>query len=116
MMERRNIDPAARFSAASHPAHRDARPRHSPGHQKRLKGGHRSALLTSLGVVGGLFVWTGASAVGVAILLEEEAFAFILLKFAGAAYLTYLGVRALLSIRNEKKHPGSASGKSKDSR
>jgi threonine/homoserine/homoserine lactone efflux protein len=62
-----------------------------------LKGGRRAAVFTALGVVSGLFVWTGASAVGVSVVLEANAFAFTVLKLAGAAYLMYLGGRALIS-------------------
>ena len=62
-----------------------------------LKGGRKFALMTSLGVVSGLLVWTGASAIGVAVILETNAFAFTILKLAGAAYLVYLGTRALIS-------------------
>jgi threonine/homoserine/homoserine lactone efflux protein len=46
--------------------------------------------MTTLGVISGLLVWTGASAIGVAVLLEANAFAFRVLKLAGAAYLGYL--------------------------
>jgi len=62
-----------------------------------LKGGRRSALLTSVGIVNGLLVWTAASAVGVAFLIAANAFAFEILKLAGAAYLGYLGMRTLVS-------------------
>src|SRR5271155_2386051 len=75
-----------------------------------LRGGRKSALLTSLGVVSGLLVWTVAAAVGVAFLLSASASAFLLLKLAGAAYLGYLGVRALLAIR---KRDGSIAKEAK---
>ena len=55
-------------------------------------------MMTSLGVVSGLLVWGGASAVGVAVVLEANAFAFMILKLAGAAYLGFLGIRALVSV------------------
>jgi len=66
-----------------------------------LKDGRRSGLVTSLGIATGLLVWTGASALGVGALLEANAFAFTFLRFAGAGYLSYLGIRALLSIRHK---------------
>lgn len=64
-----------------------------------LQHGGKAALLTIFGVMTGALVWTVASAVGVAALLEANAFAFSLLRLAGAAYLGYLGVRALISLR-----------------
>ena len=67
-----------------------------------LKEGSKYALKTSFGIVCGLLVWTGASAVGVAIILEANAFAFTAVKLAGAGYLTFLGVRALISMRRKK--------------
>jgi RhtB (resistance to homoserine/threonine) family protein len=57
--------------------------------------GRRTALASSLGVAGGLSVWTLAAAVGIASLLKASAVAFTVLKLAGAAYLIYLGVQAL---------------------
>jgi len=62
-----------------------------------LKAGRKSALVTSLGIVSGLLVWTAAAAIGIAALLEANAFAFTVVKLAGASYLGYLGLRALFS-------------------
>jgi threonine/homoserine/homoserine lactone efflux protein len=56
--------------------------------------GRRTALATSLGVGGGLSVWTLAAAIGIASLLKASAVAFAVLKFGGAAYLIWLGVKA----------------------
>jgi threonine/homoserine/homoserine lactone efflux protein len=62
-----------------------------------LKAGRRSALLTSLGTVTGLLVWTAAAAIGIAAILEANAVAFTVVRLAGASYLGYLGIRALIS-------------------
>jgi len=57
--------------------------------------GRRAAFGTSLGVNAGLSVWTVASALGVASLVRTSATAFDVLKLAGAAYLIWLGIKAL---------------------
>jgi threonine/homoserine/homoserine lactone efflux protein len=58
--------------------------------------GRRAAFQTSVGVITGMLVWALAAALGVAAVLHASASAFTVLKLAGAAYLVYLGARALL--------------------
>ncbi|HVB74747.1 MAG TPA: LysE family translocator [Ktedonobacteraceae bacterium] len=62
-----------------------------------LLAGRRAASFTSLGIGVGSLIWALASMFGIAVLLEESAVAFTLLKFVGAAYLGYLGLRSLIS-------------------
>jgi RhtB (resistance to homoserine/threonine) family protein len=67
-----------------------------------LRSGARSASLSALGVAAGSTVWAAASVLGVAVLLESSDVAFTVLKYAGAAYLVYLGLRSLIgSFRAE---------------
>ena len=63
--------------------------------QNGLSRGRRAAVETAIGINAGLLLWAVAAAVGVAALLEASGTAFTLLKLAGAAYLVWLGVRAL---------------------
>jgi RhtB (resistance to homoserine/threonine) family protein len=63
--------------------------------QNGLGRGKRAAVETALGINAGLLVWAVAAALGVAALLRASAPAFTLLKLAGAAYLVWLGLRAL---------------------
>jgi threonine/homoserine/homoserine lactone efflux protein len=73
-----------------------------------LRGGFGAAFATSIGVVGGLFVWTLTASLGVAALLRASAPAFTALKAVGAAYLVYLGARTLLdALRNRSVHDGA---------
>lgn len=58
--------------------------------------GRAAALRTAFGIEAGLLVWTAASALGLAALLETSALAYSVIKAAGAAYLIYLGARMLL--------------------
>lgn len=57
--------------------------------------GRRAALETAVGINAGLLVWALAAALGVAAILHASASAFTVLKLAGAAYLVWLGLRAL---------------------
>jgi RhtB (resistance to homoserine/threonine) family protein len=70
-----------------------------------LGGGMRPAFLASLGIGLGCLVWGIASALGVSVLLAQSAAAFAVLKYAGAAYLVYLGLRALISTTKVTKDP-----------
>jgi threonine/homoserine/homoserine lactone efflux protein len=58
--------------------------------------GRRAAVATALGINAGLLVWAVAAALGIAALLHASGTAFTLLKLAGAAYLVWLGMRALV--------------------
>ena len=57
--------------------------------------GRRLAIATSLGIITGAFVWGVAAAVGLAALLKASEFAFMVLRWVGAAYMIYLGARML---------------------
>jgi threonine/homoserine/homoserine lactone efflux protein len=57
--------------------------------------GRRAAVATALGINAGLVAWAIAAALGIAALLQASGTAFTLLKLLGAAYLIWLGARAL---------------------
>jgi threonine/homoserine/homoserine lactone efflux protein len=60
-----------------------------------LLGGRRAGMLTALGVVSGQACWTVAASAGLTAVLVASEPAFLAVKFAGAAYLAYLGLHAL---------------------
>lgn len=66
-----------------------------------LTRGARAAFSVALGLCSGLVFHTAAVAFGVAILLAESPVLFRVLKYCGAAYLLYLGVRAVLASRKK---------------
>lgn len=56
--------------------------------------GRRAGLTITLGLCTGLIVHTTAVALGVAVIFQKSELAFSLLKYAGAAYLTWLAWQA----------------------
>lgn len=73
-----------------------------------LRGGARSASLSALGIGLGSSAWATASVLGVAVLLESSDLAFTLLKYAGAAYLIYLGLRSLIGSFRKDADAGTS--------
>ena len=70
-----------------------------------LAGGRRGGVATAFGVAAGQATWTAATAAGLAVVLMASAPIFFAIRVAGAAYLVYLGVRALLSLGKESSAP-----------
>jgi threonine/homoserine/homoserine lactone efflux protein len=62
-----------------------------------LKSGVRAGMVAALGIVSGCFVHVFAAAFGVGALLATSAMAFTVLKWAGAAYLVWMGAKLLLA-------------------
>ena len=60
-----------------------------------LRSGARAGMVAALGITAGCFVHIFAAAVGVSALMAASATAFALLKWVGAAYLVYVGLRLL---------------------
>ena len=59
--------------------------------------GRNAGIISALGVSVGLLVHTSAAALGLSALLMSSAFAYTAVKYLGAVYLIYLGVRIVLS-------------------
>lgn len=70
--------------------------------------GPRRAALAGLGITLGCLVWGTAVAVGLGALLAASQLAFTILKWAGAAYLLWLGVGMLLAPRRSFELDGGA--------
>jgi threonine/homoserine/homoserine lactone efflux protein len=66
---------------------------------RSIEAGRRAGLASMLGVEAGTLVHVTAAALGLSALLASSEVAFEMVRWAGVAYLIYLGVRAL--------HPGT---------
>ncbi len=58
--------------------------------------GRRAGVVSTLGIESGILVHIAAAAVGLSSLIATSAIAFSIVKYAGAAYLIYLGIRTLM--------------------
>jgi threonine/homoserine/homoserine lactone efflux protein len=68
---------------------------------RSLAGGKREGVLSALGTFFGGMVHVLAAALGVSIILAKSAAAFATVKYVGAAYLCFLGVRMIWDARKD---------------
>ena len=79
-----------------------------------LLGGRLAGILTALGISTGQAIWALATSFGIVALLVASEFLFLAVKYAGAAYLIYLGLHALAGAwrgghrRDAAIRPGTA--------
>ncbi len=57
--------------------------------------GRKTAIWTSLGVGTGIFLHVMYSLLGIGVVISQSIVAFTVMKFLGAAYLVYIGIKAL---------------------
>lgn len=67
---------------------------------RSLSEGRRAGFASALGLLTGTLIIVVATAAGLSALIASSAVAFDVLRYAGAAYLIYLGLKALLSRQN----------------
>jgi threonine/homoserine/homoserine lactone efflux protein len=80
---------------------------------RALAQGRRAALTTVVGNTAGAYVLVTAVALGVGTVVERSVVVFTALKLAGAAYLVYLGIKAVRqrrSLQTAFTGDGTASG------
>jgi threonine/homoserine/homoserine lactone efflux protein len=73
---------------------------------RSLAGGRREGVESSLGTFLGGLVHVLGAALGISAVLAASALAFAIVKYAGAAYLMYLGVRMIRSRNTEPAAEG----------
>jgi threonine/homoserine/homoserine lactone efflux protein len=72
---------------------------------RSLAGGKREGVLSAFGTFLGGMVHVFAAALGLSIILAKSAVAFTAVKYLGAAYLCFLGVRMILEARRDNTDP-----------
>lgn len=55
--------------------------------------GRRAGILSAFGVICGILIHTTAAALGITLILQTSAFAFLVVKYLGAIYLLYIGCK-----------------------
>jgi threonine/homoserine/homoserine lactone efflux protein len=70
--------------------------------------GPKRAGLAAVGIITGCLVWGAAVALGLGALLAASKLAFTVLKWAGAAYLVWLGLNLILKPRDRFEVAGGA--------
>ena len=81
---------------------------------RSLAGGRKEGSISSLGTFVGGLVHVAAAAFGISAILAASAIAFNAVKYAGAAYLVYLGMR-MIQTRNEHIGKDAAAGPARNS-
>jgi threonine/homoserine/homoserine lactone efflux protein len=61
-----------------------------------MSNGRKAGLISAAGVTLGIFVHTLFAALGLSIILKTSALAFMIVKYIGAGYLIYLGIKTIL--------------------
>ena len=74
--------------------------------------GVKAGIISALGIAGGCIVHLVAAVIGLSAIIANSAMAFDIIKYAGAAYLVYLGIRSILSGQNQFVLTGKVEKKS----
>lgn len=63
-------------------------------------GGTKNAYITLSGIITGVWIWGLAAALGISAILVASHLAYTIVKWTGAVYLVYLGIKMLLDSRH----------------
>src|SRR4029078_3036784 len=70
---------------------------------RSLSQGTRAGIFSAFGIFAGCLFHTTAAVFGLSKIIEESVLLFSIIKYAGAAYLIYIGIRSLLGRKKTKK-------------
>lgn len=79
---------------------------------RSLEQGRKAGIISALGIGAGTLVYTFVTAIGLSAILLSLPIAFEFVRYAGAAYLVYLGLRMLLERNSGKATTEYSSSKS----
>ncbi len=71
----------------------------------------KAAMMTALGILVALSVHMSYCVAGLAVIIKTTPWLFNVLKYAGAVYLVWIGIQALLAKGNQQTLPGSVEKK-----
>ena len=69
--------------------------------RQSIVGGKRAAFISVLGNSSGLIIWGAASGIGLSEVFAHSHTAYNILKYAGVAFLVFLSIQTLLTLRSE---------------
>lgn len=72
---------------------------------RAAQGGQKMGIMTGLGIATGDLIHALLAAVGFSAILMTSALAFNVVKFVGAAYLLYMGIRSIFAKASASKMP-----------
>lgn len=70
---------------------------------RALEQGRRSGIASALGIGAGTLVHTLITAIGLSAILLSFPMAYEIIRYAGAAYLLFLGLRTLTNLRAQRE-------------
>lgn len=83
--------------------------------QHSLQQGKKSGLYTALGIALGCLVHVSYCVIGIGVLVAKSVLAFNIIKYLGAGYLIFLGIKALISRSEDQMiQKGASSGSKKN--
>ncbi len=69
---------------------------------RSLSQGTKAGIFSAIGIFSGCLFHITAATIGLSKIIEESVLLFSIIKYAGAAYLIYLGIRSLLNKKKAK--------------
>ena len=68
-----------------------------------MKGSTKNGIMSALGISSAHVVYSSIAALGLIFILTSSYYAFTAIKFLGAVYIAYLGVKTILNARKTNK-------------